>query len=76
MITMCLNLVQTIIQLAHNKKVQVIAEGIESKDQFELLKEMKCDAIQGYYLVMVLGLIIKEFTWNLSYIIRRRREKL
>lgn len=43
-------LVETIIQLAHNKKVQVIAEGIESKDQFELLKEMKCDAIQGYYL--------------------------
>lgn len=42
-------LVETIIQLAHNKDVNVIAEGIEDSDQYELLKSMSCDLIQGYY---------------------------
>lgn len=42
-------LVDTIIQLAHNKQVRVIAEGIESKEQYELLRKLDCDAIQGYY---------------------------
>jgi len=43
-------LIETIIQLAHNKDVRVIAEGIETEEQYSLLKEMSCDIIQGYLL--------------------------
>ena len=39
----------TIIDMAHRLGMSVIAEGVESKEQVDLLKEMKCDAIQGYY---------------------------
>ena len=42
-------LVASIISLAHNLDMDVIAEGIEEKDQLKLLKKMKCDKAQGYY---------------------------
>ena len=29
--------------------MNVIAEGVESADQVELLREMGCDDIQGFY---------------------------
>ena len=29
--------------------MKLIAEGIETKEQYEFLKELKCDVIQGYY---------------------------
>lgn len=41
--------VEAIIQMAHGLKMDVIAEGVESVQQLELLKEMNCDYIQGYY---------------------------
>lgn len=37
------------IQLAHHLKMEVIAEGVETEQQFRLLEEMGCDNIQGYY---------------------------
>lgn len=43
-------LVETIIALAHNKGVKVIAEGVEEEVQFEALKSINCDMVQGYYL--------------------------
>jgi EAL domain-containing protein (putative c-di-GMP-specific phosphodiesterase class I) len=39
----------TIITLGHNLKLKVIAEGVETAEQLALLREMKCDQIQGYY---------------------------
>lgn len=42
-------LVKSIISLAHNMKMSVIAEGIEEEKQANLLKEIGCDKIQGYY---------------------------
>ncbi|MGB6129016.1 MAG: EAL domain-containing protein, partial [Psychrilyobacter sp.] len=42
-------IVKTIISMAHNLGFKVTAEGVETKDQFEFLKEHKCDEIQGYY---------------------------
>lgn len=41
-------LVETMIQLAHNKKIQVIAEGVEAQDQLIKLSDMNCDMIQGF----------------------------
>jgi EAL domain-containing protein (putative c-di-GMP-specific phosphodiesterase class I) len=42
-------LVKTIIDLAHNMGFKVIAEGVETEEQFEFLKGMDCDFFQGYY---------------------------
>lgn len=42
-------IVKTIISMAHNLGLKVTAEGVETKGQFEFLKEYKCDEIQGYY---------------------------
>lgn len=41
-------LVDTMIQLAHNKKITVIAEGVETNVQLERLFRMDCDMVQGY----------------------------
>ena len=38
-----------IISMAKSLRLEVIAEGVESKQQFEFLKENNCDDIQGYY---------------------------
>ncbi|GAA0719076.1 hypothetical protein GCM10008905_06660 [Clostridium malenominatum] len=39
-----------IIQLAHKMKIDVVAEGVEEKNQIHLLKSQNCDKIQGYVL--------------------------
>ena len=41
--------VDAIIQMSHRLKMKVVAEGVESAQQVELLKRMGCDFIQGYY---------------------------
>jgi EAL domain-containing protein (putative c-di-GMP-specific phosphodiesterase class I) len=40
---------QTIITLGHNLGLNVIAEGVESKAQFDFLAGIGCDAFQGFY---------------------------
>ena len=42
-------LVSTIIYLAKSLDMEVIAEGVESSEQLEFLKEKECYEIQGYY---------------------------
>ncbi|WP_459741712.1 sensor domain-containing phosphodiesterase [Pseudomonas sp. 3A(2025)] len=41
--------VTSIIQLAQTIGYQVVAEGVETAELYELLKEWGCDQIQGYY---------------------------
>jgi len=41
-------LVKTIVDMAHNFGIQVIAEGVESLDQLEILETLGCDYVQGY----------------------------
>ncbi len=42
-------IVDTIVRLAQNLKMKVIAEGIESGDQVALLSALNCEFGQGYY---------------------------
>jgi diguanylate cyclase (GGDEF)-like protein len=43
-----LTLVSTIISLAHSLRLRVIAEGVETPKQAELLRVRGCDEMQGY----------------------------
>lgn len=43
-----LSIVETIINLAKNLNILIVAEGVETTQQFEILKDKKVDAIQGY----------------------------
>jgi len=41
-------IVRSIIELAHNLELEVIAEGVEDNESQELLKDFNCDYCQGY----------------------------
>jgi EAL domain-containing protein (putative c-di-GMP-specific phosphodiesterase class I) len=41
-------IVESSIALAKRLKMTTVAEGIETKDQYALLKDMGCDLGQGY----------------------------
>ena len=43
-----MTIVATIISLAHALNIKVVAEGVESQEQVESLKLLKCDELQGY----------------------------
>ena len=34
--------------MAHNLRMDVVAEGVETTQQMELLTEIKCDYLQGW----------------------------
>ncbi|CAM4350001.1 diguanylate cyclase (GGDEF)-like protein/PAS domain S-box-containing protein [Paenibacillus endophyticus] len=43
------SIIECIIRLAGELNMQVVAEGVENKAQFECLRQMRCDEIQGFY---------------------------
>ena len=43
-------LLESIVSMAHSLNLNVIAEGVETKLQLLMLKEMGCNEIQGYFL--------------------------
>jgi diguanylate cyclase len=45
-----LELVRATIQLGHDMRLRVVAEGIEDVETLELLIELGCDLAQGYYI--------------------------
>ncbi len=42
-------IVRTIIMLAHNLRLAVVAEGTETKEHIDLLKQLGCEMAQGYF---------------------------
>lgn len=42
-------IVTAIITLAHNLRLNAIAEGVETAEQLKLLRLLRCDRMQGYY---------------------------
>lgn len=43
------HIVQTIIMLGHNLGMMIVAEGVETVEQLEQLRLLKCEYAQGYY---------------------------
>jgi len=43
-------IVRGIVTLAHNLKLDVVAEGVETEEQLTLLRALGCDLHQGFYL--------------------------
>jgi EAL domain-containing protein (putative c-di-GMP-specific phosphodiesterase class I) len=41
--------------MAHSLGLNVVAEGVESAEQVEYLREQGCDEIQGHWLSLPLG---------------------
>lgn len=60
---------QSLIDLFHNLGMEIVAEGVETEEQIEILKQMNCDYIQGYYYSKPLP---KEVF--LEYLLRFRQE--
>jgi EAL domain-containing protein (putative c-di-GMP-specific phosphodiesterase class I) len=42
-------IVRSIIDRGHNLGLEVVAEGVETEQQLDILSSMQCDIAQGYY---------------------------
>ncbi len=60
-------IVGAVISMAHSLGLQTIAEGVETIDQLDYLREQGCDEIQGYYYSKPLRPeLMEEFVRNLG----------
>jgi diguanylate cyclase (GGDEF)-like protein/PAS domain S-box-containing protein len=63
-------IVKAIIMMAHSLQIKVVAEGVETKKQYQVLEKQCCDFVQGYYVSKPLPISeLYEFLdmWNHLY---------
>ncbi len=56
-------IVEAITVMGHALGLEVVAEGVENREQLEILKNIGCDAVQGYYYGEALKAEDFEQTW-------------
>ncbi|MHB8535716.1 MAG: bifunctional diguanylate cyclase/phosphodiesterase [Sulfuricaulis sp.] len=64
-------IVRTSIDLAHNLKLEVVAEGVENEETLKRLAELGCDTAQGHYISRPLtaddlALWLKQSSWGIT----------
>ena len=42
-------MIRYVIKIANTMNMRTVAEGVETKEQYEFLRDNNCDSIQGYY---------------------------
>jgi diguanylate cyclase (GGDEF)-like protein len=63
-----------VISLGRKLKLKVLAEGVETAEQLEFLRENNCDEVQGYHLSRpIAAKELEELLINTTYAVRRRR---
>lgn len=53
-------IIKAIIKLAHNLRMNVIAEGVETQGQYDFMSEAGCDSIQGYFIARPMSILQTE----------------
>ncbi len=57
-------IIASIIALAHNLNINVLAEGVETEEQLQFLRLLDCDQVQGYFFSK--AVTVKEMEENFS----------
>lgn len=58
-------IVKAIITMAKNLHLEIVAEGVETKEQLQFLQQEKCNMLQGFYLSKPISLpALEEFIKN------------
>jgi len=65
--------VQSILSMAHNLHMKVIVEGIETRDQLELMRSLGTDEAQGFLLGRPTANPLEQLSWG-SDITKRAKE--
>jgi len=65
-------IVRSMIDMAHNLRLRVVAEGVENPAQYSFLSRHGCDEVQGYYFsapipAEALSALLSEFEYNTSF---------
>ncbi|WP_052812673.1 EAL domain-containing protein [Desulfonatronum thioautotrophicum] len=75
-----LEIIRTIVTLAQALKMQVIAEGVETRDELSALASLNCDYAQGFYFAKPMPLdqlqrtALRDITQGLGPLFLERRE--
>jgi len=56
-------IIESIISMCKRLNIKTVAEGIETKEQLDYLKSIKCDMVQGYYLAKPMSVEEFEKKW-------------
>ena len=67
-------IISTIIVLGHSFGLSIVAEGVETEEQYKILKGLDCDYAQGFYFAKPMSskkiedLIQQRPDWKLDYL--------